>query len=546
MPADCIAYQKTGYFSKLICDYLDQKESLKPFYNRFPTADNLIEQATEKGAWMTALSRSEGTPKSMLSGVEVRKQLVTALQGQYDGVAASETTLDNIELLAQDNSFTITTGHQLNLFTGPLYFLYKIISVINLTKELKAKDPDRNYIPIYWMATEDHDFDEINYFNFEGKKVQWNREDGGPVGELSTDGLQEVLALFKTQLGTSKNAQHLIALFENAYIKHNNLTAATRYLANELFKDYGLVIVDGNDAGLKAIYAPYVKRELLEGISHEQVTAQTDSLTALGYPEQVHPREINLFYINKGIRERIIREGDMFVVNDTNIRFRESELLEELENHPERFSPNALLRPLFQEVILPNLCYIGGGGELAYWFQLKTHFEAVGVPFPVLLLRNSAMIRSQKLKEKTERLDISLDQLFLKQNELINKKIRKISNIEIDFSEQRAFLKEQFKAMHLIAEETDASFLGAVKAQEVKQLKGLENLEGKLLSAQKRKLRDHVDRLVEVQNAQFPMQSLQERNTNFAEFYLAFGEALIPALFESLDPLGGEFTVVTL
>jgi uncharacterized protein YllA (UPF0747 family) len=201
---------------------------------------------------------------------------------------------------------------------------------------------------------------------------------------------------------------------------------------------------------------------------------------------------------------------------------------------------------LFQEVILPNLCYIGGGGELAYWFQLKTHFQAVGVPFPVLLLRNSAMVRTQKLKEKTERLDISLEQLFLKQNELINQKIRKISNIEIDFSEQRAFLKEQFKAMHLIAEETDASFLGAVKAQEVKQLKGLEHLEGKLLRAQKRKLRDHVDRLVEVQNAQFPMQSLQERNTNFAEFYLAFGEALIPALFESLEPLGGEFTVVTL
>lgn len=531
MPADCIAYQKTGYFSKLICDYLDQKESLTPFYNRFPTADNLLAQAREKGKWMTTLSR---------------KQLLTALQGQYVGVDASETTLANIALLTQENSFTITTGHQLNLFTGPLYFLYKIISVIKLTQELKAKDPDRNFIPIYWMATEDHDFDEINYFNFQGKKVQWNREDGGPVGELSTEGLQEVLDLFRTQLGTSKNAQYLSALFENAYIKHDNLTTATRYLANELFKDYGLVIVDGNDAGLKKVYAPYVKRELFEGVSHTQVTEQTASLTALGYPEQVHPREINLFYISKGIRERIIREGDVFVINNTDIRFRESQILEELENHPERFSPNALLRPLFQEVILPNLCYIGGGGELAYWFQLKTHFETVDVPFPVLLLRNSAMLRTQKLKEKTKRLDISLDQLFLSQNELINQKIRKISNIEIDFSGQRAFLKEQFKAMHLIAEETDASFEGAVKAQEIKQLKGLDNLEGKLLRAQKRKLRDHVDRLVDVQNAQFPMQSLQERNTNFAEFYLEFGEALIPTLFESLEPLSGEFTVVTL
>lgn len=531
MPADCIAYQKTGYFSKLICDYLDQKESLKPFYHRFPTADNLIEQAVEKEAWMTPHSR---------------KQLVTALQIQYGKEDTSEATQANIALLSKDKSFTITTGHQLNLFTGPLYFLYKIISVIKLTQELKVKDPYRDYIPVYWMATEDHDFDEINYFNFQGKKVQWNREDGGPVGELSTEGLAEVLDLFKTQLGTSKNAQYLTDLFENAYIKHKTLTEATRFLANELFKDYGLVIVDGNDAGLKYMYAPYIKRELLEEISHKQVTEQTASLTALGYPEQVHPREINLFYIKNGLRERIIKDGDVYVVNDTDIRFRESEILEELESHPERFSPNALLRPLFQEVILPNLCYIGGGGELAYWFQLKSHFEAVEVPFPVLLLRNSAMIRTQKLKEKTEKLDISLEQLFLKQNELINQKIRKISNIEIDFSEQRAFLKEQFKAMHLIAEETDASFVGAVNAQEVKQLKGLDNLEGKLLRAQKRKLRDHVDRLVEVQNAQFPRQSLQERNTNFAEFYLEFGEDLIPALFENLEPLGGEFTVVTL
>ena len=538
MPADCIAYQKTGYFSKLICDYLEQKESLKPFYHRFPTADNLIEQAAEKEVWMTEHSR---------------KQLMTALQIQYERVDASAATLANIALLSKDKSFTITTGHQLNLFTGPLYFLYKIISVIKLTQELKTKDPFRDYIPVYWMATEDHDFDEINYFNFQGKKVQWNREDCGPVGELSTEGLAAVLDLFKTQLGSTKNAKYLADLFENAYVKHDNLTEATRYLANELFKDYGLVIVDGNDAGLKYVFAPYIKRELLEGISHKQVTEQTASLTALGYPEQVHPREINLFYIKNGLRERIIQEGDEYVVNDTDIRFRapaspagRSEIIDELESHPERFSPNALLRPLFQEVILPNLCYIGGGGELAYWFQLKSTFEAVEVPFPVLLLRNSAMIRTQKLKEKTEKLDISLEQLFLKQNELINQKIRKISNIEIDFSEQRAFLKEQFKAMHLIAEETDASFVGAVKAQEVKQLKGLDNLEGKLLRAQKRKLRDHVDRLVEVQNAQFPMQSLQERNTNFAEFYLEFGEELIPALFENLEPLGGEFTVITL
>ncbi|MEP0262935.1 bacillithiol biosynthesis cysteine-adding enzyme BshC [Dokdonia sp.] len=531
MQKDTLTYSETGYFSKLICDYLDQDKNVHPFYHRFPSLENFGAQIEEKKASFTEASR---------------KVLVASLQAQYQHITISETTQDNIEKLGDSTSFTITTGHQLNLFTGPLYFLYKIIHTITLSRKLKQQHPTYDFVPVYWMATEDHDFDEINYFRFKGQKVQWNREDGGAVGELSTEGLDVVLDLFKTQLGSSKNAIQLVTLFEEAYNKHDNLADATRYLANELFAPYGLVIVDGNDKDLKTMFAPYVQRELFEEVAHKEVTAQTVGLTQLGYPEQVHPREINLFYIIKGIRERIIRDGDDFIVNDTEIRFSEEEIQSELASHPERFSPNALLRPLYQEVILPNLTYIGGGGELAYWFQLKTCFEAMEVPFPMLLLRNSAMIRTEKQKAKAGALDVSDKQLFLKQNELVNLKIRAISNIDIDFSEQRTYLKEHFEAMHAIAAETDASFIGAVRAQEKKQLKGLDNLENRLLRAQKRKLKDQVQRLVDLQNAVFPLQSLQERNTNFAEFYLEFGEGLIPALMDGLDPLSGEFTIVTL
>ncbi|TVZ51939.1 bacillithiol biosynthesis cysteine-adding enzyme BshC [Dokdonia sp. Hel_I_53] len=531
MPTDSLSYRDTGYFSPLICDYLDQKKELNPFYHRFPSVASLQSQAADKERHYSQ---------------ESRDVLVSSLKKQYYDINISDATALNLERLSESNSFTITTGHQLNLFTGPLYFLYKIISVINLCKELSEQDTARHYIPVYWMATEDHDFDEINYFNFEGRKVQWSREDGGPVGELSTEGLEEVLELFKEQLGTSHSAESLVSLFENAYLKHDNLADATRYLGNELFGNQGLVIIDGNDCHLKRLFIPYVKRELVENVSHDKITTQTKELTSFGYPEQVHPREINLFYIKKGLRERIIKLDGMYVVNDTDLQFSESEILKELENYPERFSPNALLRPIFQEVILPNLCYIGGGGELAYWFQLKSYFDEVQVPFPVLLLRNSALIRTEKQRTKAENLGVSLPNLFLKQNELINRKIRSISNIEIDFSTQRSFLKEQFRAMQLIAEETDKSFIGAVKAQEVKQLKGLDNLESRLLRAQKRKLSDHVQRLVDLQNDIFPMQSLQERNTNFAQFYLEFGEDLIPELMEALDPLSGEFTVITL
>ena len=219
--------------------------------------------------------------------------------------------------------------------------------------------------------------------------------------------------------------------------------------------------------------------------------------------------------------------------------------MQELKAYPERFSPNVIARPLYQEVILPNLCYIGGGGEIAYWLELKSAFESMKVPFPILLLRNSALVITEKQSEKLKRMQLSEEDLFLKQSSLINKKIREISNIDIDFSPQKKLLEQQFKDLYELAEQTDKSFIGAVKAQEVKQKKGLDNLEKRLLKAQKRKLKDHVLRMTDIQNQLFPGKSLQERNLNFSELYLEYGEELIPMLVKALKPLQLEFTVIT-
>lgn len=533
MDIDCLPVKNTGYFSKLICDYLDQKESIVPFYNRFPTLENFEEQIKEKAT---------NFPE------ENRAVLNNALQNQYDGFQVSESTQSNIRQLKEPISFTIVTGHQLNLFTGPLYFLYKIISTINLTRELKQKYPKYNFVPVYWMATEDHDFEEINYFNFKGKKVQWNRNASGAVGNLKTDTLKEVHDIFANQIGGSKNAETLKELFAKAYLKHDNLASATRYLANELFGEEGLVIVDGDDMDLKKFLIPYAKKDIFEQLAFEKVSHNSSQLkkASSDYNIQVNPREINYFYLVNGVRERIIEREGRFHVNDTKIEFSKEELLVELENYPERFSPNVIARPLYQEVILPNLCYIGGGGELAYWLELKTMFQALDVTFPMLLLRNSALVITAKQRNKLRKMEISVEDLFLNQTSFINKKIRSISNIDIDFSKQKEYLEEQFKNMYELAKQTDASFLGAVKAQETKQKKGLVNLEKRLLKAQKRKLKDHVVRMTKIQNELFPRQSLQERNLNFSELYLEFGEDLIPKLFQSLKPLSGDFSIITI
>lgn len=529
MPNDCISYQKSGYFSPLMNDYLDQNPKLQSLYNRFPTLENFEAQIAEKQANFNHSSR---------------ELLVNVLKEQYAKIEISHLTQQNIEALQVNNTFTITTGHQLNLFSGPLYFLYKIISTINLTSELKVKYPKYNFVPIYWMATEDHDFEEINYFNFKGKKFRWNTTSTGPVGRLSTKGLDDFFEIFKQELGHSKNTETLKKLFTEAYINHSNLADATRYLANELFGNQGLVIIDADDSNLKQNLSPYIKEELFYQTAFKKVTDTTEKLK--DYNIQVNPREINLFYIEDHLRERIIFENNVFKVNNTKIEFSETEIIALLESNPEKFSPNVLMRPLYQEVILPNLCYIGGGGEIAYWLELKSFFNAVNVTFPVLLVRNSVLLATEKQIKKIDKLGLNWNDLFSKQTDLVNTKTKVLSEFDIDLSLLKEQLQTQFRILNEITTKTDPSFAGAVKAQEVKQLKGLDKLEKRLLKAEKNKLKDTLSRITDLQNELFPNQGLQERQVNFSEFYLESGDILITKLVENLKPLEQTFNIINL
>ena len=526
---DCISYQKSGYFTKLITDYLDQKETLNPFYNRFPTIYNFEAQIAEK-----RISYNNN----------IRLKLVNVLMKQYQNIDLSLKTKLNIESLADENTFTVTTGHQLNLFTGPVYFLYKIVTTIKLSQELKNAYPDFNFVPIYWMATEDHDFEEINYFSIHGKKFRWNKPDAGAVGALDTEGLEAVYSLFEQEIGSGIFATELKNLFRKCYLEKRTLAEATRIIANELFSDYGLVILDASERELKKECIPFFTSELINQDSHKIVSETIDAMHP--YTIQVNPREINLFYLLPNARERIIFENEIYKINNTSIQFSTEELLKELELHPEKFSPNVILRPLYQELILPNLAYIGGGGELAYWFELKAFFDHAKVTFPMLVLRNSAVVVSEKQINKANKLGLSINDLFEKQNNLVNKKTVELSEFPIDFSKQKQILAHQFEYLYLLASKTDKSFLGAVKAQEKKQQNGLLYLEKRLLKAQKKKYEDQTNIMIELQNEIFPLRGLQERHVNFSEFYLIKGNSFIEHLFEKFAPLEQNFSLILL
>ena len=529
MPKDCISYQDSKFVTPIIKDYLRQEDKLQPFYNRFPTIENFERQIAEK----SKNYKNHG-----------RTVLYDTISKQYSGVNASDATLKNIGLLKNVNSFTITTGHQLNLLTGPLYFLYKIITAINLCKELKEHYPAQDFVPIYWMATEDHDFDEINYFNFKGKKFVWEREHAGPVGQLSTDGLDQFLKVYSADLGQGKRADELVKLFEDAYLKHDNLAHATRHLANALFGDYGLVILDADDAKLKNLFVPHLKNELLNQTAHAEVIKTIENFSS--YDIQVNPRAINLFYIGKNLRERIILEDGIYTVHNTDLRFTKAEILRLLDKSPECFSPNVVLRPLYQEVILPNLCYIGGGGEIAYWLELKSYFKAEDITFPILLHRNSALLITKKQSEKAARLHVGWPDFFLSSEELANQHIAKHSEFNLDFTDLKAVLQTQFESLRTIATKTDQSFEGAIAAQEKKQMKGLENLERKLRRAEKKKHADLLHRVESLQMELFPNGGLQERYSNFSAFYLESGDGLISELISQLHPFDQHLDIITI
>ncbi len=529
-------YKETNRYSQLILDYLDKNPKLDQFYNRFPDLSNFGDQINEK--------------IKSLEGLETNRSILQkALVKQNSEIKLSKQTSDNIEDLVNKHTFTITTGHQLNLFTGPLYFFYKIISVINLCKLLSKHYPDYNFVPVYWMASEDHDFKEINYFNFQSKKISWDRNASGAVGELSLEGLNKILDVFSNLLPDSKNANELKQIFKAAYLNNKDLTQATRFLVNSIFGEDGLVIVDGNDSALKALFVSNVTDEVFNKSSFKLISKTNDAIKEKGegkYKIQVNTREINLFYLRQNIRERIVEVDGVFKVLNTDFSWNKSDLTKEIESYPERFSPNSVLRPLYQEVVLPNLAYIGGGGELAYWLQLKSCFEYHKVAFPMLLMRNSVLLISQKQQQKIEKLGVNISDLFLSTDNFSKQVVHKNSDLELSFNKQISFLKDQFKNLYLLAQKTDASFINAVAAQEKKQIKGLVNLEKRLLKAQKRKLEDILKQSELIKQELFPNDKLQERLVNFSEFYLEYGLDFFKILKGNLDPLSHKFTIIKL
>lgn len=502
-----IPFDEVNFFSQLVNDYLSDEPALSSFYNRSNKLENYQSQIIEK----------QQHPVD-------RELLVKVLKEQNKSVPLSEFSLTNINLLLSPNSFTITTGHQLCLFSGPLYVIYKIISTIKLAKTLRASYPKYHFVPVFWLASEDHDFDEINHINIFGRRIEWKTNQTGPVGKMALSEVPKLLKELKELMGEGGNAERLMTMFESAY-KRDSLAQASRFLVNELFKEYGLLIIDGDDPLLKSTFVEVMKKDIIDHAFYPLFKKQSDLLSK-HYHAQAHFRKVNFFELTNQQRKRLTEPI--------------SESL--IYNEPGRFSPNVLMRPLYQEKILPNLAYIGGGAEVAYWMQLKTAFETEKIPFPILVLRPSALlIRPNQLK-KLNQLGLSSVDLFQSESTLHKSYVYKQS--ELDIENESVALIQLFDGLKQRFNTTAQRPI--IDAEYQRQSKALEKLHKKLIKIEKQNHQTALTHITKLKSQLFPNGNLQERHDSFIPYFMNYGDNFMKILNEELNPLDSNFVVLSL
>lgn len=524
-----IPLSETGQFSKLIIDYINKSNTLQPFYTYQPNLEGFQQAIYDRD-------------KERLD----RQLLVDVLKQQYKrtGINGIEKTVDQ---LLDKNTYTVCTGHQLCLFTGPLYFIYKLISTINLAEELKKKYTSSNFVPVYWMATEDHDFEEVSSVNLFGKTIKWdNTSASGAVGRLETASLSELMKELQPILGDSENAKKLTSLFTQAYLNHSTIADATRSLVHQLFGTYGLVIIDGDDARLKATFAHVLEDDIVNSTNYKFVNETIAELEKQHIKAQVNPRPINVFYMVDHTRERIELGADQnFKVLNTGISFTKEALLNELKTHPDRFSPNVVLRPLYQQKILPNLAYVGGPGELAYWLEYKAMFDHHHIQFPVLLPRNFALLMDEKSEQQFSKAGFTINDLFQDTETLIKELVAKNTTAQLSLNDHQTKLAAVFSEISVQASSVDPTLKAAVEAEFQKASNAIKNIEGKMMRSEKQKQETGINQLKKIKEKFFPQDILQERYDNFIPHYLKYGNEWIANLKSVFDPFNYELLILT-
>lgn len=524
------AIDQVPLFSSLDREIVARSSHLQPFLTPVADLANLAAQATKK-----------------LASYTNRSTLLAILSKQYEGITLPPQLEQNLDALKEENTFCITTAHQPLLFGGKFYFLSKALSTIKMAQAASTALKDTKIVPVFVLGTEDHDIEEVRYTQIFGETMTWNSEMAGPVGRMPLGNIPDLIQDMEQILGSLPHGPWILELVRKSYLPQYTFGQATRMFLHQLLGEHGLIVIDLDTIEAKSMFAKIIKEEIKVESSNTIVNNTISKLEIAGVKTQAKPRSINLFYLDTGIRSRIERlPNGRFHAVQTNLEWSEDELTELIQTTPEAFSPNVILRPILQEMTLPNLVFIGGGGELAYWIELGDLFAHFGIPRPLLQRRHSTWLVDDVNQHRLQRLEMTFDQIFQPLDDTIRKYVLAHSNQASDLNAEKKALLDVLGNVREKLALIDSTLVRSYESAEVHILKQLEVLESKMVRGLKNKQEEEVQLIRNLYSKLLPEGQLQERYESFLPWLARYGKGLINTLLDEYDPFGTDLIVVKL
>jgi len=517
----------------LFLDYLYEFDKVKSFYKY-----NFRDREEYPGLFKTV---SE-SPRGFLG------ELADIISKQYSGRKISSRTERNISLLKNDNTLAVVTGQQLGLIGGPLYTFYKIITAIKLSKHLTERYDDFNFVPVFWLEGDDHDFDEVTWINLlnennELVKIKYNDnapEDSnrGSVGYVK---LQNTINTFFEEMNNNlRGTDFTSEIMENLrsfYSEGKTFKQAFIELISWLFDKHGLILFDPQDRDLKKLLIPVFQNAISSFREHTEKLVNISATLDEIYHAQVKVRPVNLFYNYEGGRYLIEPVENEFKLKGKKKKFTYDELNLLIQQEPEKFSPNVLLRPICQDYLLPTAFYVGGPAEIAYFAQVTPLYKSFKVNVPIVYPRSSASLVEKNISSAIQKFDLKINEIFADPEKIKEKIVSKMSadNLADVFDRSSYEIEIVYDKLKEKLFEIDKALSEAVNKYKQNSLNNLNQLKGKAIEAQKKKYEVSLRQIDKITMNLYPEQNLQEREVNFIYFANKYGIDVIDKIFEELD-----------
>lgn len=455
----------------------------------------------------------------------VLQEIVTKQNTPY--LASFPQIKNNIDALASENTFTICTAHQPHIALGATYVLYKTIHIIQLARAWKQQHPAFDFVPIFFIGSEDSDKGELLSIDVYGKKYRYQTRQQGAVGRMQTDEWQQFSKLIFSTLNDYPFAQEAQQILDDAY-SQASFAAAFRHILTHLFGKEGLVILDIDDAQVKQVCLPIFEQEINTQQSIHLIKKTTDHLDKMYGTHQLTVDGTNLFHLADGVRKKIKALDNTFIHPHFSHPITATEYIDYIHENPTSISPNAALRPLVQEYILPNIAFVGGPAEVAYWLQLKSMFDYFGIHYPLIQLRQSFTFLDKH--QSTLFNALQLNECFFTRHFSWKDYVEQGDLEQFTSLHDKAHILSSMQQYHQSLQHLGFADTKALESWEARAASFYRSIEKRMLQRLKKK---HRAILVEdLHTSLFPMQKLQERTMSFAAFYAMFGQAGISALMD--------------